>query len=315
MLQESTLELPLRQRLLALSMYLGTAPLLLLLSGRWRDKPFLQHHFRQSGGIFVLLIAVLLVCLAVIATLSAALVLQREFYEGGLAEAHALRWAWRLFLCWTVFWAFGAGMALLGAQRDMPLVDWFTRRPRVVTGAWILLGGAYLAGLFVVLPVTAHAAQITQGPGGTGRVYMLYEDNDTFPRWVFTLGFYRAARASQERYGPGNAVLLRLSTATIEEALAQADFIFIGSHGTRDGLLLGEGAEHHWLTPEDVRRMRVNPELGFVYLTGCDSGAMRTAWEGAFAPAEVVAFDRLTAVIEHIWWLWFRAPRVIRQLH
>ena len=60
--------------------------------------------------------------------------------------------------------------------------------------------------------------------------------------------------------------------------------------------------------------MPQSDRLEFVYLTGCDSGAQETAWKNAFAPARVVTYNRLTSVFEHIWWLWVRAPRVVRGL-
>ncbi len=56
----------------------------------------------------------------------------------------------------------------------------------------------------------------------------------------------------------------------------------------------------------------VGPQLQLVYLAACDGGKKAAEWNVMFAPARVISFDRLSAVAEHIYWLWVRGPREIR---
>ena len=91
---------------------------------------------------------------------------------------------------------------------------------------------------------------------------------------------------------------------------AASRFIYLGTHGTGRGLMLKEG----WFTPKDLEAVAINPDLRFVYMSGCDSGQQRDGWVAAFAPAEVITYDRLSAVLEHAWWLWFRGPDKLREI-
>ena len=55
-------------------------------------------------------------------------------------------------------------------------------------------------------------------------------------------------------------------------------------------------------------------DLQFVYMSACDGGEKATEWEQRFAPAEVVTFNRLSAPMEHLWWLWFDAPDRLNEI-
>ena len=54
--------------------------------------------------------------------------------------------------------------------------------------------------------------------------------------------------------------------------------------------------------------------LQLVYITACDGGRNAAGWRAALAPAEVTTFDRLSAVLEHVWLLWLVAPGKVRGL-
>jgi len=68
------------------------------------------------------------------------------------------------------------------------------------------------------------------------------------------------------------------------------------------------------VSPGNAARYGTGKDLRFVYITGCDSGAQAEAWERQLAPAEVVTFNRLSAWLEHIYWLLFRGADAIRRL-
>jgi hypothetical protein len=296
-----------RERLLAFPLYLTLFPW--FPKSRRAASPFLQHHYSQAVSLFVLLAGLCASFVVVILLLSVALVYRRSLYEGAPIEGRILDVLWKLFLCWLVFWVYGACAAVLGSAHPMPVVQRVARRPGLLRVGVLLAAGLQLLALLVT-PFAVHASLLARQDARPGTVYMLYEDVDTFPRWLFTLGFYRIALQSRAQFGPGETVVLRLSEETIQRAVSEGKFVFIGSHGGPRGLLLAK----KWFKPEDIDRSKVNPELEYVYLTGCDSGTLADAWQKTLAPAEVVTFSRLTAVVEHIWWLWFEGPRVLQTI-
>lgn len=293
-----------RTRVITLSYYVGVAAIARPGGGGFRD-----HHRAQALAVFFLLLALAAAFAASVVAVSHLMTAHRAWYEAWTVEAHILNVFRKLFLCWLVFWAFGAGMALLGAVRDLPVLTAIARRSSLLLAARVgtLAFGAILA---CAALLGAHALSLVRHDDGPAPAFCLYHDDGTFPRMVFALGFYRVALAARARWGPDSVQLLPLTRASVGRAIGQGTFLFIGSHGIKSGLLLDEGS----LRPEDVATMRKSPDLSFVYLAGCDSGAERAGWEQAFAPAEVVTFERLTSVLEHTWWLWFEGPRRIADL-
>jgi hypothetical protein len=55
-------------------------------------------------------------------------------------------------------------------------------------------------------------------------------------------------------------------------------------------------------------------DLRFVYNSTCDGGSKAEEWGRALAPAEVRTFDRLSAVAEHLLWLWSEGPRRVWEM-
>lgn len=293
---------------LAVLFYLGLAPFFWCSSIRKRNT-FLAFHLRQAMAVFLSLFLLVFFFVLSVGVVSLLMVDMRWFYDRFHPEPHLMSVLRKLFLCWAVFWMYAAGLAAWGSERELPVVGWLSRKPRLLLACFVafcLLYGTVAA----VLPVTLHAMSLVRQDARPGQVYMLYEDIDRFPRWMFALGLYPISRAATERWGRGSVVMLKLSREAIQRAVREGRFVFIGSHGRSTGLLL----EDSYVTPEQVRAMGPSPRLQFVYLTSCDSGTQRQAWEEAFAPAKVVTYDRLTAVLEHIWWLWHEGPKVVRTI-
>ena len=162
----------------------------------------------------------------------------------------------------------------------------------------------------VLAPLAVHANRLVTRDPAQGKVFMLYDDLGRFPRSLFSLAMYRLSLASVYTWGPESAVLLPLGADTIDIAVKQGIFVFIGSHGTARGLLLNG----RYYRPEDVPGREAGKGPKYVYLASCDSGAQRTAWEEAFRPAVVKTYDRLTPTLEHLWWLWSEGPEILRRL-
>ena len=296
-----------QNRCLALFVYAGGLPLLAL-APRWRKNPFVAHHYNHAAAIILLLLLVTSVSAIILLSLSYLLVFHREFYESVHLESRMLSLIRKTYLCWDVLWLFAAVLALLGSTRHVLLVSRLAERKRLVR-----IGAVFSVGVCVItlliLPVAAHASMLVRSDPAPGAAYFIYEDLGIFPRWIFALGFYRVALEAREQYGRGSAVLLPLSPESVARAKREGHFVVIGAHGRPRGMVHRSG----WITPDDVRAMPGSNMLRFVYLSSCDSGAQRKAWEEAFLPAKVVTFDRLSAVAEHIWWLWFQAPAALRE--
>jgi len=293
-----------RARLWAAGEYLGLAPLLHVRVGA-RDE-FREGHHRHALAMLLGFVGVVLLYALGFAIVTIAIGISRSLYTDYHIEGHVLSALRKVFLAWGVFWLFAIGTALLGREAYLPVVWRLARRDgllRWASRAWI---GIYVAVISLVLFIAYAGTKVRQDPA-PAKVYLLYEDAKVMPRWLFTLGNYRLARAAEDRFGPGQAVMLRLTRESLLRALREGTFIFLGSHGMKQGILMPDG----FFELEDVPAGGVNTALQFVYMSGCDQGS---GWREAFAPAEVLTFDRLTTVAEHVWWMWFDGPRVVRAL-
>jgi len=297
-----------RDRLLGCCAYLGMAPVWFALRRRL-GRPFVDRHAGQALVLFLLSMAIAALFLVCAGALSYAVVHKREIYEGTSIEGWLLtvfRW---FVLAWLVFWAYGAGSALFGSFWELPGVAFLARRHRVA-GAGAIFQTAVYALILALAVLAVRASTLARDDSRPADVYLLYEDVDRYPRWLFTLAFYPVTCAGLDSFGDDSVSVLKLTRENLATALAQGRFVFIGSHGKASGMLL----DRQWFPPEDAAALPKGPHLAFVYLSGCDSGAQADAWRAAFAPAEVVTHNRLTALIEHVWWLWFEAPDVLRRL-
>lgn len=297
-----------RVRVAVLVAYLGLGPLLYY-PFKGREDSFLKSHLAQAGGLWFVFWLLVAAFLAGAGVMSYVLVFYRDIYQGALHERTLLNFFRRAFLVWGVFLSFGAGAAVLGKTFELPIVSYLARR-RYVVGATLILQGLLLLSLAVLAPFAAYTAASVRGGDGAAEVVLLYEDVDRYPRWLFTAAYYPLTRAAQHRFGSEGVVVRKLTQESLAAAVQSARFVFVGSHGKAEGLLL----DHKWFPPEGVAAMPRSEHLEFVYLASCDSGAQAEAWRKAFAPAEVITYDRLTAVIEHVWWLWTEGPRRIRAL-
>lgn len=298
-----------RIRLRATAFYLGLQPFALLLPRLRRDR-FSQHHFQQAGALFAVFVVLTTLFAITAVALSYLLVHHRGIYEDFQVERYTLGILRKLYLAWVVFWAFGIGLALAGSCRPMPLIQRLTGRPRF----WKCGSASLLVAfgvLLALIPIARHGETLAPAGNINGSVHLLFEDNDVFPRWFFQLAFYPITRRGTALWGEGSVVVQKFDRESVRRAVAEAQFIYMGTHGTTKGLMLPDG----WLAPSDLESMNINPALQFVYLSGCDSGQQRSGWLEVFAPAEVITYDRLSAVLEHAWWLWFRGPAVLGKLH
>lgn len=293
--------------LLAFAFYLGFAPACFYFGHLL--NPYAEHHLRQALALFTMLFGIILIFFLAVLALSYTMIFYRPLFEAYHLESLMMTWGRRIFLCWLVFWAFATVLALLKSERVMPIVG------RIMTMTWVLhitsaimftLFVSALGAMFVVAQSHRHATPTAEEP----KVVVLYDDVNRYPSWIFYLGFYRIAQAGHERWGDGAVAIEKINHERLEHAIAHARFIFLATHGQAQGILM----DGKYVKPSDISAPKAGRQLQYVYLTGCDSGSQRQAWEEVFAPAQVVTFDRLTALVEHVWWMWVDGPEIVRGL-
>lgn len=293
-------------RLRAALEYLGLAPFTHRRRGGGEPRGFVDGHHRYALALLLILVGVFILYALGIALVTIAIMTSRTLYEDYHIEGHVLGLLRKFVLAWGVFWAFSLGTALFGKEAYLPLVGALLKRPRVLVFSARLWMAILLLALFTGLFAT-YAGTKVRDDARPGKAYFLYENGNRFPRWLFAIGFYPMALAAEQRFGPGNAVMLRVDRESLHRGLREASFIFLGTHGMHQGILVPDGL----FKIQDVATGEANPGLQFVYMSGCDQGA---GWEDVFKPARVVTFNRLTSVAEHIWWMWIDGPGIIRGL-
>jgi hypothetical protein len=310
-----------RLRLTAAAFYLGLAPLLSAARLR-RADPYLRHHHAQAlafGGLLLVELLAIPICMTLVGYL---MVEQRAFIESYPVETVADVGLAAGGLAVLFAEVFGVMQALRGSARGIPLVHRLAVKPRWLATA--RAGGvAFWCVIALVALVTMHASSLTRRGGAPARAYLLYDDMGVYPGWVFDLGFCRLARAATDHWGPGSVVVAPLAQDTLADALRHGDFVFVASHGSTEGDVLvrgtftgpdGEVYNHMAVKPDATLAAHVGPHLRFVYLTACDGGRKAAEWQATLAPAEVRTFDRLSAVVEHVYWLWFTGPAEFARL-
>ncbi|MBI1318189.1 MAG: hypothetical protein GC168_04450 [Candidatus Hydrogenedens sp.] len=271
--------------------------------------PLAKSHRRNAlGAVFLLALLVLLFAISVI-FISYVMIHFREVYQAWKLEPRTLDALWKTLLAWLVVYFFALIHALWRPQTPAPVLSALGSRAwvRGVAASFLVLA---LVLLGVTAGVTAHAQLLTRSDAASGKVFFVYEDNKRFPAFLFRLGAYPLALAAKARYGDVETQVLPISPENLRRAFREGEFVVVGSHGTSEGLITHEG----YFTPADLSHDEVSRRLRYVYLTGCDSGDLARAWRRKLRPAHVVTHDRLTAVPEHVWWLWMEGPRILSEL-
>ena len=303
--ESATLRASWPRRIFAALFYTGLCGVLWPVRKRLKG-PLLEWHLRQSMAVQAILFCLIAIVIVFAVAVSYTLVFFRQWHESHTPEFYAIFILRKLFICWLVFWIYAAAHTLFSSTYPVPILHRIAKRDRILTATSLIT--FILIGLIGTgWGVSRYGASLMRSDDTPGSAYILYDDMGQYPRWLFELGFYPLAKAATEQYGEDSVVLLKLSKPHIRTALRHGEFIFIGSHGVANRLLVPGGV----FKAEDVNPSRNNPDLQYIYMTGCDQ---KSTWEAAFAPAEVESFDRLTAVLEHIWWMWITGPEKVRSL-
>ncbi len=315
-------------RLVAAAFYLGLTPFLAW-TRRCREDPFVRHHAAQA--LALLLVAATTGAVGLLLSLGWAwvIVAHREVIE---VLPYGFDWGISagVLLILALFWVLGLLTALAGSSRPLPLLGRLAVRPRIRRIGFVVNYACWaFAGLVAGLSLHASSLCRAEGPAP---VYVLYDDMGVAPRWLFHLGAYRIALAARARWGDGSVSVAPLEPPHLEQALRHGRMVVLLCHG-RDGkiikedfvaeastqALMGPGGPCRWVCVCDPRGgdwlwLTAGEDLRLVYITACDGGRDASHWQEALRPAEVVTFDRLSAMLEHVWWLWLVAPGRVRDL-
>ncbi len=290
-------------KLLAVASYFGVGPVLGFCRRRV-GSPFVRHHHGQASVLCLLFFACLALQAVVLGYLEWSSV---SGYRGtaefplsqGLANVLA-RWT---IVCWLAIWSFCVGCAGLGVTPDVPLVMRLARKHVLVSCASLLTCLGWAAFL-VAASMAAYGLRTTSAQLVPAKAYVLYDDMERYPRWMFCLGFFPIVRAAQDKWPRGNVVVAPLSEHALAYSLRHGSFLFVASHGDSDGLLLDD----RHITPRDLAAAHIRSNLEFVYLTACESGVLASEWQKVFAPARVITFSAPVSKLRHLYWIWVQGP-------
>ncbi|NLV40635.1 MAG: hypothetical protein GXY15_05335 [Candidatus Hydrogenedentes bacterium] len=300
---------PAGERGLAVACYLGGAPFLAR-TVRRRGGPYLRTHLAQALMLAAVLAGMVILFAAVVLGLSWMMAARPDLYNRHSWEGTTLSVFRKLLIVWGVLWAYGVLSALRGGALPIP---WTERVSSLRAVSVVGLVGAWSLWALLLCMVVCAAAVEMLAPRSVQRApaTVLYENLEgRIPRALVAPGYLPTLAAARLKWGPGGVAFQPLTLDSLKQGAAESEFLFVGSHGTEDGLLLSTGP----VTPEALRDTDRSGRLRFVYLAGCDSAALRDGWEKALAPARVVTQDHLASTLQHVWWLWREGPRVIRDL-
>ena len=298
-----------RSRIVAALAYAGLATFVALWL-RTREDAYVQHHLKQALSVWTLAFGILFFYIATSLTISYILVFHRTWYEDTPLEPTLLMLIRRAFLCWLVVLAFSIFWALRVSWAPIPLyIGRLAERPRVMRFSLVMCT-ALLIFSTCVAATTAHALTLTREEGPPAQAYMLYDDMGVVPHWIFHLGFYPIALEATEQWGADSVIVAPMTKERMAEAFANGHFVFLLSHGTEEGLFTRDFR----VSPAESAPKGIGDDLQLVYITGCDSGAREQEWKDTLSPARVITFNRLSAWLEHIYWLLLRGAGEVGEL-
>ena len=304
MIVESASDTPrVGHRMFCAFLYMGVAPVAFLLKYHHKSD-FTSHHTRHALSSSFIMHAALLV-FVVIRILHIILRIHREdIYLASRVGSVELILFIITFSILLILTSLSVFYAVRGKSAKVPILS------RVSKRAWVpaLMVSIFAASLAFVLLITSlscHSVSITPEANNEAVVYMLYDDAGFFPRWIFTLGFLPITRRASETLGPGGVCVCKLTREAFKQAFSSGKFIFLATHGAGPGRIYADRMTYGAIFASEASD---GNRPHFIYLTACGLGKDDDSWNRAFPETEVVSFDRWSATVEHIWWLYSEGP-------
>ena len=164
-----------------------------------------------------------------------------------------------------------------------------------------------LAGLLLINTILALTV-VTSGNSRPARVTFLY-DAGSMSR--FTVQEFATPLILESGIDKTELAILPLSEESFTESVKRAACLIVLSHGEAGKVYSTNPLKaYEYSLFEGMQK----GNLKLVYLSGCyvGAGGYMEKWENAMAPAKTIAYDRESAVLEHIVWIAFRANAELR---
>lgn len=208
--------------------------------------------------------------------------------------------------------------ALCGKNKKLPILFRLSLK-QWIPYATIILFLLALAAIIVTAVLAYHSVAITPRMNPNAKVYMLYDDVDFYPHWVFTLGFLPITLRTIEKSGPQSVCVCKLTSESMRQAFSTGKFIFLATHGVGylithedgNGLISSGGRTY---SPVYAKNVSGRNQPAFIYLTGCNASKDNNLWAESFPNSEVFSFDRYSAVLEHALWLYTDGPSKVEEI-
>lgn len=298
-----------KDRLLNISFYLGSVPVYWIYSKIKKIDTTKNEHYGQMVKLNLLLIygiIVFIICF----TLQNLLF----YFDLHLAEIIPMELSFIVLGLVLVAYAFVWGEGLIAATiGSLPRLGFIRVRGirKTPLGCTVIFMSIKYLVIITVLLLAVQSTNIAGSDVEEADVVMLYDNMGYIPRVVFTSGFYLESRAAAQRFGEDSVAVVPLTKESLSNALESSRLVYVASHGA-NGCIQLQGGDLLW--PNDLKATPLSSNLQFVYLTGCETGLMHDEWQQHLKPAEVKTFSRLSATMEHVYWLLSEGPEYIRNL-
>ncbi|MHC4228060.1 MAG: hypothetical protein ACYSW0_11595 [Planctomycetota bacterium] len=304
MIAETTGNAPsLRHRMLCAFLYMGVAPVAFVL-GYHHKSDFTNHHTRHAlSSSFIMHVALLVFIIVRIPIIMLGIYRDDIYYATRVDKVETVLFI-IAFAALLILTGLSVFYAVRGKAAKVPILS------RICKKAWlpasmVSIFAASLAFVLLITLLSCYSVSITPEANDEAVVYMLYDDAGFFPRWIFTLGFLPITRRASETLGPDSVCVCKLTREAFKQAFSSGKFIFLATHGAGPGRIYADRLTYGATFASEASN---GNRPHFIYLTACGLGKDDDSWNRAFSKTEVVSFDRWSATVEHIWWLYSEGP-------
>lgn len=310
MLIESTSDSPrLLHRILCAFIYMGVAPVAYLF--RYHHKSdFTRHHTTHAlSSSFIMQVTFLLFLVLYILTILLGIFREDIYYAIRLEIVKSILFI-LTFSTLLILTAISMFYAVKGKSTRVPILS------RVSQKTWmpaftLLLSLVFFLVLLLIILLSCYSLSITPQSSNNAKVYMIYEDADFFPRWIFTLGFLPVTRRASIVLGLNSMCVCKWTDDTFKQAFSKGKFIFLATHGAGPGMIYANSQVYK---ATDALIASDGNQPHFIYISACSLGKDDDSWNRIFPKSEIVSFDRWSAVLEHMWWLYSEGPDKLESL-
>ncbi len=167
--------------------------------------------------------------------------------------------------------------------------------------------------IIAVVVISLKANRIYEYKPGKEKIYLLYDDSYHLPKIILASIFYPMIIGTVEKFGEGSFKMAVITPESFNEAFHKAKLLFIASHGDEEGIKILNDTNLVF-RPNDIPSISDRPNLQFVYLTGCNLSTKTNDWIKALSGTKMVVFNRYSAMLEHLLWIWKDADKEIKDL-